>query len=946
MRTRSGPRAVLLLLPLLISCATTRAPEPTPAAPPSTELLTESLPTDSRVTVDTLPNGLRYYIRVNDEPKERAELRLVVNAGSVLEDEDQRGLAHFVEHMAFNGTRNFAEQELVDYLESIGMRFGPDVNAYTSFDETVYKLTVPTDSAGVMETGFQILEDWATGITFDSLEVEKERGVIIEEWRLGQGAAARMRDQQFPILFKDSRYAERLPIGDRATLERFDHDALTRFYEDWYRPELMAVVAVGDFDAARIEQLIRRHFADIPPAKEPRPRREFEIPPHEDTRFAIATDPEATGSSVSLYLKSRPEEWAAVGDYRRWLVESLASGMLGNRLVERTHEPDSPFLDISSFQGRVLRPLSAFVLNASVEDGGIGRGLEALLTAAGRAARHGFTASEFEREKMEMLRRLERQYAERDKAYSAGFAAQYTSQYLYGGSILSDSARYTLATRLIPTIELRTVNGVAADWLRTGNRVILANAPEREGAPVPGEAGLSTIIEAVGERPVTAYVDETSDAPLVPNPPRPGRVVAEREFPEADVVEWTLDNGVRVLLKPTDFRNDQVLLAGRSLGGTSLAPDEDYVAALTATAVVQAGGVGELDLIELQKRLSGKVASVGASIGDLHETVSGAASPADMETLFQLVYLKFTAPRLDSAAVRVYQSRARATLANRSASPEAHFSDTLRVTLAQGHPRARPPSVALFDSLDLGRSLEIYRDRFADAGDFTFYLVGSFNVDSIQPLVERYLGGLPSLDRTEHWRDVGIEPPTGVVRKVVRKGIEPKARTRIVFTGPLDFDRGSLYALQSLADVLEIRLRELLREELGGTYGASVGASGSRDPDEEYRFAIGFGASPDRLDELTEAVFAQIDLLKTAGATDAELAKVRETQQRTREVQLRQNHFWLTRLMSYDRYGWDFGDILANEQHREYLDSDLIRRAAQQFLNTENYVQVLLVPEG
>lgn len=919
--------------------------QPGAAPPPSPAPADAPLRRDTAVIVDTLPNGLTYYIRRNDEPRDRVELRLVVNAGSVLEDSDQRGLAHVVEHMAFNGTRHFRAHELVNYLEGVGMRFGPDVNAYTGFDETVYTLTLPTDSAGVVETGFRILEDWATGIAFDSAEVRKERGVVIEEWRLGQGADARMREQQFPVLLGDSRYAERMPIGTLPSLREFDPAALRRFYRDWYRPELMAVVAVGDLDPARMEAWIREHFAGIPPSETPRERPRFDIPPHPETRFHVATDPEATGTRVSVYLKQPARPGGTAASYRRWMTESLASAMLERRLRERTQRPDAPFLDVSSFRGRFLRPLEAYVLSASVADGGAARGLGALLAELDRAAREGFTPAELEREKAELLRSLEQRFAERDRTPSAGFAAEYVSHFLYGGALTGAETEWDLARRLIPEIGVEDANRAVREWTGEGDRVILATAPRKEGASVPTEAELIAAVRSVGEAPLAAYVDSVPDGPLMAEPPAPGRVVSERVLAEIGTREWTLANGARVILKPTDFQNDEVLLAARSPGGTSLVSDRDFVAAMTATAAVQAGGVGEWSTTELGKRLAGTVASVGAEIGDLHEGISGVASPRDLQTLFQLVHLRFTAPRLDSVAFEAYRERGRAALRNRGASPEAAWSDTLQRVLAQGHPRARPPSPALFDSLDLRRSLEIYRDRFADAGDFTFFLVGSFDPDSVRPLVERYLGSLPSTGRREQGRDVGIDPPRGIVRRTVRRGREPKARTQIVFSGPVEWGRENLYALNSLAEVLQLRLRESLREDRGGTYGVGVRASAARDPDAEYRVGIGFGSAPERLDELTEEVWAQVDSLQRFGPTPQEISKVREMQLRERETQMRENGFWIGQLMAYDRYGWDPRDILHFEQRSRSLDAAMIRDAARRFLDAENYVQVSLVPE-
>jgi zinc protease len=903
------------------------------------------LPVDTQVVTGVLDNGLKYYIRANREPESRAELRLAVDAGSVLEDPDQLGLAHVLEHMAFNGTSRFARNDLVDYLESVGMRFGPDINAYTSYDETVYTLTLPTDSAGVLETGFEILEDWAHGITLDPAEIDRERGVVIEEWRLAQSAAARMQREQLPVLMRRSRYARRDPIGTFESLTTFTHEALRRFYRDWYRPDLMAVVAVGDFDVARVEALIRERFGAIPPAESPRRRRAFDVPAHDETLVSVATDPEATSTSVSLYLKRRPEKWTTIGSVRQWLIESLASSMLTNRLSERTQRPDSPFLDVSSFHGRFIRPLSAHVLNVRVPEGGVSRGLEALLREAERAARHGFTATELEREKREMMRYVERRHAEREKTTSSSFAAEYVSHFLYGGTPMDVSDEYRLHQELLPGITVEDVNASAVPWMEAGDRVVLVRARAREGTSVPDEAELARVAVAVESDPLRPYTDSLSAAPLVPDAPEPGRVVAETVHPGVGVTEWVLSNGARVLLKPTDHREEEILFAGRSPGGTSLVPDEDYVAALTATAVVQAGGLGELSGTELRKRLAGTVAGVGADIGEYEEWVSGAASPRDLETMFQLTYLKFTSPRKDTTAFLAYQQQARAALENRSASPESEFSDTLRVTLAQHHPRVRPPGPALFDSLDLHRSLEIYRERFGDASDFTFYLVGRFDPDSVRPLVERYLASLPSLHREEEWRDLGIRPPRGVVKRVVRRGLENKGITQLVFTGAMAYDPEALHLLRSLGDLLRIRLREELREELSGTYGVSVRTSGSSRPVPQYQLSIAFGSAPDRIDELTAVIFDELRALQGRGPTEHDVAKVREMQLRAREVDARTNQFWISQILAHDQNDWPLREIAAGPRRIAALAPAGLREAARRYVDPTNYVQVTLVPE-
>ncbi|MDQ3809491.1 MAG: insulinase family protein, partial [Chloroflexota bacterium] len=847
--------------------------------------------------------------------------------------------------MAFNGTKSFAKHELVDYLESIGMRFGADANAYTGFDETVYMLTVPTDSADVLDKGIQILEEWAHEVSFDSTEIEKERGVVIEEWRLGQGAAARMRDKQFPILFKHSRYAERLPIGQKKVLESFTHDQLKRFYRDWYRPDLMAVVAVGDFDKARVERLIRERFSDIPAAKNARPRPQFPVPDHDETLVAIATDREATGTSIGVLYKQTPRTHRTVGAYRQAIVEQLYNGMLNARLSELMQKPDAPFLDASSSQGQFIRSKEAYALGAAVKEGGVERGLEALLTEAERVARHGFTQSELDRQKRDAVRAMERAYAEREKTNSSQYASEYVSHYLESEPIPGVAYEYELYKRFVPGISLAEVNRLPRQWITDRNRVLLLNAPQKDSVHVPEPRELLAVFDAVDRKDIAAYTDSLSDTPLVERPPKPAPVVAERKIDTMGVVEWTLANGVRIILKPTDFKQDQILFRGYSVGGTSLVPDEDYVSASTAAAVVQAGGIGKFNWIDLQKVLAGKAVAVQPSITELEEGISGSASPQDVETLFQLIYLYFTAPRRDSVAFAAFHSRIKGSLENRSASPEAAFQDTLQVTLAQHHTRARPLTSALFDEMDLEKSLRFYRDRFADASDFTFIFVGTFEPEKLKPLVERYLGGLPATRRTERWRDIGMEYPKGVIRKTVKRGVEPKSQTRIVFTGPVKFSRENVYALQSLADVLEIRLRERLREELGGTYGVSVDASAEREPDQEYEITISFGSAPERLQELTEVVFQQIDSLKTVGPAAKDVNKVKETQRRTRETSLRRNDAWAAQLYTYTRNGWDPRGILTYDALVESLTPELVQRTAQQYLNTKNYVQVSLEPE-
>ncbi len=907
--------------------------------------LTAPLAWDPAVRVGTLDNGLQYFVRENDRPLARAELRLLLKAGSVLEDDDQLGLAHFAEHMAFNGTRRFEKQALVDYLERIGMRFGPDLNAYTSFDETVYMLTVPTDVDSLLIRGFDILEDWASGVAFDPEEVEKERGVVIEEWRLGRGAQARIMDQQIPVLFHGSRYAERLPIGSVDVLRSFPREALVRFYEDWYRPDLMAVVAVGDFDAGRVEAMIRERFGPLTGPADPRPRPEIELPVHEETLFAIATDPEATTASVAVAWKLPLEESGTVGDRRRSFAESIYNGMLTRRMYEMTQRPGAPFLFGGSGKGRFVGSVGVYQLIAGVEDGGILRGLEGVLTEAERVQRFGFTESELEREKTEILRGLEVRYDEREHQESDSYASQYVYAFLVGTTPQSESQQLELGQALLPTITLAEIDRLAESWLADEGRVILVSAPEKPDVRLPGEEELLAAFSAARTAEITPYEDDTADEPLLAALPEPGPVVHEERIEEVDLTRWRLSNGVRVLVRPTDFKEDELIVSAYSPGGTSLVSDDEFHAVQMATTLITRGGVADFDFPQLQKKLAGKVALVAPTISDLEEGFFGMGSWKDAETMFQLVHLYATRPRMDPGAMEALMTQVRGSIENRDASPQSAFMDTVLVTMSRAHPRMRPFTLESAELLDLERSYVFYEDRFADFSDFTFTIVGSFEVEELRPLVERYLGSLPGTGRVESWQDVGIDPPTGVVQKTVRRGVEPQSRTRIVFAGETDHhSREESLALGALAEALEIRLREVLREDLGGTYSVSASGGLSRRPDTEYNVTISFGSAPERADELFDVVMAEIDRVRREGPGTLNVDKVKESRRRTKETNLRENAYWARQIESFDREGLDPRDIPSFDVIDAWTDESL-RELAVKYLRDDRYVRVVLLPE-
>ncbi len=951
MRRRFRPPWAFLCLVLLASFTGCRAtvPNDSPALAPSIEpapfALESPIPIDPEVTIGALDNGLTYYIRANPKPENRASLRLIVNAGSTVEDEDQRGLAHFVEHMAFNGTRNFAKQQLVDYLERIGMRFGADVNAFTSFDETVYMLEVPTDDAEILETGFQILEDWAHQISFEGEEIDKERGVVVEEWRLGRGASGRIRDRQIPVTFHGSRYAERLPIGKKEVLEDAPYEALKSFYRDWYRPDLMAIVAVGDFDEADILATIERHFGHLKAAEQPRPKIDFDIPDHVETLTSIVSDPEATAIDVAVGYKRPHEDTETVGDLRQQTIDGLYHGMMNARLGELTQLPDPPYQFGSAGSGSLGRTKAIYQLFARVRDGGVARGLRTLLTEAKRVEQHGLTEAELDRAKTNLLRSVERAYEERDKQESGRYAASYLRHFLDQSPLPSIEYVRDAYNALLPGIALAELNARADQWITENNRVILVSGPDTSEAGLPDEEGLLEIFTEVGELAVTPWIDKTRDEPLVGRRPVPGSIVSVEDFPEVGATLWKLSNGIELLLKSTDFKNDEILLRGYSPGGHSLVPDKDYVTATQAAAIVSEMGLGNFDQIELGKALAGKAAGVRAVIGEISEGVSGGASPKDLETLFQLLYLKFTAPRRDEDAYASYLTTARGRLENQTASPAFWFNEKWNQVTFGDHPRRRLFTLDTVDQLDLDRALEIYRDRFADASDFLFTMVGSFDLDSLRPLVETWLASLPATDRGETWRDVDAYAVPQVTEFEVRKGIEPKSTARLVFFGFTDWSPLDAHMASSLAQALGIRLREVMREDMGGVYGVNVYSNLRRYPRGRYNSGISFSCDPERTAELLAAAFAEIERFKGDGPTQEVVDKVRETQRRNRETSLEQNGFWLAALHLQQVDGLPLAEILEYDRKIEAVSIESLRDAARRYFDSERYTQGVLVSE-
>ena len=904
-----------------------------------------ALPTDPRVIVDSLENGLRYYVRENVAPRNTAELRLVVNAGSILEDDDQRGLAHAVEHMAFRGTTHFPGERLVDYLENLGMRQGQDVNAYTDFDETVFRLTIPTDDKRALEQGVAILADWAAGVRFDSADAARERGVVFEEWRAERGAGRRLYEARTALLLHGSRYAQRLPIGDTAVLSRFDVGAMRRFYRDWYRPDLMSVVAVGDFAPARVRSLIRQHFASIPRRTGERTRSTYSTLSTEHApqqRVAVLTDTEATRARVALWRLVPDAPARSVAEMRTQISRELFDAMLDARLAEVARRRDSPLRSAGTSRPELARGSGAFVISSEVPRDGILSGLDALVSEVERLRRDGFSQTELERQRRILQRDAEQALSVNVTPNSSNLADAYARHFLEGEPMLARATTRGLYVRLVPAIRLEEVNRLAREAGADSGRVVVITTP-RAGVIVPDSSKVMSTIAEVERRPTVPHDDTTSVEQLLPRRPDPGKITAEHELPNLRMTEWMLSNGMRILLKPTYYRANQILVTAWSPGGASLANDADYVSAYMSDRIVNAMGLGAFDETQLDRLLAGTSVRLTPVVRDHDVALRGESNLTDLATLFQLLHLYFTAPRSDTAAFTSLRDMLKRGAVARVADPDAAFRDTIRVTLGKHAMRNRPSTAGLYQELDLRRALDFWRQRTANASNFTVLVVGSFEPSDVRELVSQYLASLPAGTR-EGPRDTGTRYADGVVERVVHKGIDPRGDTRIIFTGDVDRDPDGMERLHLLRELLSSSLESRLRDSLGGTYSVDVDLTVEHPPSWEYALGIEFAAAPGRLDTLATATFAEIERLRRSGPTSQELSKIKAAEVREVNAGLEDNEYWMDELESHLRMDWPLDHILQQRKELDSVDVVGMKSTAMKYLRLDNYVRVSRVP--
>ncbi len=946
-RVNSALVAGLLVVAGLVALPRAMDGAPQGPATPLAELaLDRPLPVDPAVRTGRLPNGIRYFIRQNSRPEKRVSMRLAVNTGSIQEDADQRGLAHFLEHMAFNGTEHFKPGELVSFLETIGARFGPHVNASTSFDETIYMLDIPTDRPGYVEKGMLVLHDFAAGLSLLPAEIEKERGVVLEEWRGRLGAGSRLTDKQLPVLLQGSRYADRLPIGLPEVLKTAPREKLLAYYQKWYRPDQMAVVVVGDLPVAEAERLIQQRFGVIPAAKGPASSVDQTVPAHKETLINMSTDPEAQGWSVSMAFKGKVEHDTTVGGYRKSLVKQLVSQMLNLRLREIARRPNAPFLGAQAGGSALGRTLELFEIEAAVPEGQITEGLGALMLEARRMQQYGFSNDELNRAKAALMAGYERAYNERATSESPGYANEYVRHFLEQEPIPGIELEHKIASTYVPSVTAEEVSALARALITDENRVVLAVAPEKKDTPPPSVDTLRNALARAGSAPVEPWADATSGRALVEKVPAPGTVASRRTVPEIGATVLTLSNGVEVWLKPTDFKNDQILFTAYAPGGVSLASQTDFKSAALATAMVGVGGMAGLSPVDLSKMLSGKIAQASPSISEYTQGISGSSTPKDLETALQLNYLAHTAPNMTPEVLDLLKRRLAGALQNREQNPRAVFGEKVEQVNSSNHYSAAALKAADVPTLNLDAMSSFYRARFANAADFTYFFVGAFTVDDITPQIERWIGSLPSTGtRTSSFRDMGVKFPAAVVKEEVKKGREPASQTVLSFFADPGVDEFEMHRARAASQLLGIRLRDILREELGGTYGVSVGFNNSPPLKGYGAMVIRFGSSPENVDKLVAASMAEIERLKKEGPSVEDVNKVKELERRDLETNAKQNSYWLGSMQTVHMLGWDVIGITRRLDRTEKLSPEILQGMFRKYFPLDRYTLVTLKPE-
>lgn len=903
------------------------------------------LPFDQEVKTGKLENGFQYFIRKNVEPKDRVTMYLATKVGSILETEEELGLAHFMEHMNFNGLKHFPKNELVDYLQRAGVRFGSDLNAYTGFDKTVYQLPIPSDDPELLKNGLQVLRDWAQDALLTDDEIDKERGVVLEEMRGGRGAGQRMRDQYLPIMLNNSRYSHRLPIGTERVIRNFPSDVLRNFHKKWYRPDLQALIIVGDIDVETMEAEINRLFSDLTSPLNFPEHVEYNVPLLDENQFIAVTDPEMTYTVGQISIKHPEEKVETVLDFRKSMLKSVYSTMLNARLSELAQSAHPPFIQASVGIDEFLGGLDAYTAFFVAKPNEFEEGFKALVRELERVQKHGFTATEFARAIVSIQKNNETAYSERDKKKSEHYVNRYLNFYLEDSPALSNEDLYQLYKQLLPTLTLGEVDAIGESFYIDTNRDVIIMAPDQEKENLPDRQQVDGWFEEVEREAVGVYEDKVSDLPLISKEPQGGKVAAEKNMDAIEAKEWTLSNGVKVILKPTTFKNDEILISAFSPGGTSLYSDSDYFSAAQAANLVNSSGVGQLNTIELRKYMTGKNVNISPYINERNEGVSGYTDKEGLHTAFELIYGYFTQPRIEDDIFQSIITRSLSMISNQESDPSFVFRKTILESLYNGSIRRMPISAEGIKQIDKERALAIYKERFADASDFVFTIVGSFTEAEIKPYLENYLAALPALDRNEQAKDLGLYEPSQGFEKVVHKGQEEKANVMLTYYGDYTFNEMENLNMNALESVLSIKLIERLREEESGVYGTGARASTNKDPKNRYSFTVSFGTGVDQYESLIRSVLDEINKVKQSGPLASDLEKFKIEQQRQLELSLKENKFWMGQLSGAYQRKEDPTYINHYLKDLDKISIESVKETANKYLKEDRLFRFILLPD-
>ena len=874
------------------------------------------LPVDKNVRIGQLDNGLTYYIRHNKLPENRAEFYIAQKVGSILEEPQQRGLAHFLEHMAFNGTKNFPGDDkglgVIPWCETVGIKFGTNLNAYTSIDETVYNISnAPIDRTGVLDSCLLILHDWSNYILLKDDEIDKERGVIREEWRSRNSGMLRVYTDLLPTIYQGDKYADCMPIGSIDVINNFPYKDIRDYYHKWYRPDLQGIVIVGDIDVDTVEAKLKAVFADVQKPVNPAERTYYPVTDNKEPIVAIGTDKEVDDPSIEIYFKqdATPDsEKNNVGYLASQYMTSMISSMLNARLSELVQSANPPFTRASSYYSDffVAKTKEAFALSASSKADGIETALKTLLQETERARRFGFTESEYARARANYLQSLESAYNEREKTKHGSYVREYVQNFLNGEPIPGIEAEYAMMNQLAPNIPLQAMNMVMQQLVPDSNQVVIIAGPAKEGLKYPTKEEVINLLKGMKDLDLQAYVDKVSDEPLMKEAPKGGKIISEKEGDIYGSTKLVLSNGVTVYVKKTDFKADEIRMKGTSLGGKSIFPDKDALNFAVMDNVIAVGGLGNFSQVDLTKVLAGKKVSVNAGLGATTENVFGTCSPKDFETMMQLTYLTFTAPRKDAEAFESFKNRMKAQLESAQANPLSSINDSLQKAMYNNHPRVVMMKPEMVDQIDYDRILEMYNDRFKDASDFTFYFVGNIDLETAKPLIAEYLGALPAINRKETFKDTKMSIRKGVYKNEYAKEQQtPTATIVFLYSGKAPYTLKNDILLSFATQVLDMVYTEEVREKEGGTYGVNCFGDLQKYPKEQLLLQIVFQTDPAKKDKLAGIVVDELKKLAAEGPSDVHLQKVKEYMLKKYADNQKENGYWMNNLNDYFYYGMD-----------------------------------------